>query len=98
MNEIKKLQKLLKLIPKGKVTTYSILAKKLRIHPRGVGKLLSKNPDTNKYPCYKVVYSDGRIGGFSSPGGIKEKIERLKKDGIEIKNKRIDLKRFLFSF
>ena len=98
MDKLKELQILLTKIPKGKVTTYGILAKKLKIHHRHVGILLSQNTDGIKYPCYKVVYSDGRLGGFTSPRGIKEKIERLKKDGIKIKNNRIDLKRFLFSF
>ena len=98
MDKLKQMQQLLLRIPKGKVTTYKEIAKKLRIHPRVAGRLVGSNPDGNKYPCYKVIYSDGRLGGFSSPKGVKEKIKRLKSDGIEIKDKKIDLKRFLFSF
>jgi alkylated DNA nucleotide flippase Atl1 len=97
MNKLKQLQKLLTKIPKGKVTTYKILAKKLKIHPRVVGKLLSKNPNGDKYPCYKVIRSDGRLGGYTSPRGIKEKMERLKKNGILIKNNKIG-KEFFFYF
>ena len=77
------LWQLLRKIPKGKVTTYKILAKKLKLHPRTIAKLLSKNEFPNKYPCYKVVHSDGKIGGYT-PKGQKEKIRRLKKDGINI--------------
>jgi alkylated DNA nucleotide flippase Atl1 len=98
MDKLRELQILLTKIPKSKVTTYAIIAKKLKMHPRTVGILLSKNPDGIKYPCYKVIYSNGRLGGYTSERGIKEKIERLKNDGIEIKNNKIDLKRFLFSF
>jgi len=89
MDRMKKLQILLTNIPKGKVTTYKIIAKKLRIHPRTAGRLLSKNPHPDKYPCYRVVYSDGRV--------VSKHIKLLKKEGIEIKQGRIDLKRFLIS-
>ena len=90
-----KMQKLLLRIPKGKVTSYQEIAKQLRIHPRFAGRLVGSNPDGNKYPCYKVVYADGRLGGYG--GGLKEKTRRLKKDGITIKNRRID-KKFFFYF
>ncbi len=95
MNTAKRLQKLLLKIPKNKVTTYKILARELKIHPRAVGKLLSKN-DPKKAPCYKVIYSSGKISGYSL--GVKKKIELLKKDGIEVKKEKINLKKFLFDF
>jgi len=49
-------------------------------------------------PCYKVIYHNGEIGGYSGRGGIKEKIKKLKRDGIIISGNKIDLKRFLFKF
>jgi alkylated DNA nucleotide flippase Atl1 len=96
MNKMKEMQLLLAKIPKGKVSTYGILAKKLKVHPRYVGKLLSKNPDGIKYPCYKVIKSDGSLGGYTSKNGVKDKIKKLRKDGIEIKNNKINLKKYLF--
>ncbi len=87
---MKELQKLLKNIPKGKVTTYKIIAKELGINPRFAGMLLSKNPDHVKYPCYRVIFSDGRV--------IKKHVKLLKKEGIIIKKNRTDLKKFLFKF
>ena len=65
---------LLKTIPKGKVTTYGNLAKAFGVpnKSRYIGKLLGKNKKPNKYPCFKVVKSDGSIGGFAF--GIKDKI------------------------
>ena len=74
MNKMRKLQILLTKIPKGKVTTYKIVAKKLRIHPRTAGRLLSKNPFPNKYPCYRVVFSDGRV--------VRKHVKLLRKEGI----------------
>ena len=97
MNKLKQMQQLLLRIPKGKVTTYKEIARKLRIHPRSAGKLVGSNPDGNKYPCYKVIYSYARLGGYTSSKGVKEKVKRLKKDGIEIKNGRIS-KKFFFHF
>jgi len=81
-------------IPKGKVTTYGALAKTLNTSPRAVGQALKRNQEPNKYPCYKVVHTEGRVGAYSAPGGQQEKIRRLKKDGIEIKNGKVDLRRF----
>jgi alkylated DNA nucleotide flippase Atl1 len=97
VDKLKRMQKLLLKIPKGRVVSYKEVARKLGIHPRAAGRLVGCNPDGNKYPCYKVVYSDGRVGGYSSTRGIKEKMERLKKDGIEIRNGRIP-KKFFFYF
>ncbi len=86
-------------IPQGKIITYKILAKKLNIHPRTAGIFLGQNKFPRKYPCYKVIKSNGLIGGYSGAGGVKQKIKLLRKDGIEIKNKKvINLKKFLYKF
>ena len=98
MNKMREMQLLLTKIPRGKVTSYKILAKKLKVHPRVVGRLLSKNHYPTKYPCYKVVLSSGKIGGYSSKRGVKAKIEKLESDGIIIRKNKIDLKKYLFDF
>lgn len=92
----KELWKLLRRIPKGKITNYKILARKLKTHSRAVGRLLAKNPDPDKIPCFKVISSDGKLGGYSL--GLKEKIRKLKEDGIKIKNNKINLKKYLYEF
>ena len=85
---LKKLQQLLLQIPKGKVTTYKAIAHAMGTKGyRYVGRLLSKNPEPDKYPCYKVVQSDGKLGGFAL--GAKDKIRRLKADGIEVRNGKV---------
>jgi alkylated DNA nucleotide flippase Atl1 len=90
MKKMREMQLLLTKIPKGRVTTYKIVAKKLKMHPRPTGRLLSKNPYPEKYPCYRVIFSDGRV--------VDKHIKLLKKEGIEIKNGKVDLKKFLFAF
>lgn len=88
---------LVKKIPKGKVTTYKILAKKLRMHPRKVGIILKSNKELIKIPCHRVVCSNGMIGGYMA--GKRKKIELLKKEGIKIVNERIvNLKDIIFEF
>ena len=95
---INKVYTLLKKVPKGKVTTYKELAKATGLHPRTVGILMRNNKDPVHVPCYRVVRSDGSLGGYSAKEGIKKKIKLLKGDGIKIKNGRIDLKDYLHRF
>lgn len=85
-----KVLRLVKKIPRGKVTTYKEIGK--AFHKRGqiyraVGRALKENIYPVKIPCHRVVCSDGSIGGYSR--GIKKKIALLKKEGIEIKNNKI---------
>lgn len=63
---------LLKRIPRGKVTTYGDIARKLNINPRQVGRILSRNEHPIEFPCYKVVRSDGNLGGYTIKGKIIE--------------------------
>jgi len=85
MNNLIKLQRLLTQIPKGKITTYKEISHAMGMKGyRHIGQLLSKNPEPDKYPCYKVVCSNGSLGGYS--GRIKNKVQRLQNDGIVIKN------------
>lgn len=52
-------------IPKGKVTTYAGLAKKIHCgSPRAVGQALKRNPFAPEVPCHRVVKSDRGLGGF----------------------------------
>lgn len=88
-----KCYRLLKKIPKGKVTTYKLLAEKLNTKAyRAVGNAMRKNKNPMEIPCYKVINNNGCLGGYSK--GLKKKILLLKKEGIKIKNNKIDLKKY----
>jgi methylated-DNA-[protein]-cysteine S-methyltransferase len=88
---------LCKKIPKGKVSTYGELARALNTRAyQAVGNAMNKNPYAPVVPCHRVINSDGRVGGFAK--GQKAKIELLRKEGVEIKDGKIDLNVFLFRF
>jgi methylated-DNA-[protein]-cysteine S-methyltransferase len=92
-----KVYKLTSKIPKGKLTTYKIIANRLNTKAyRAVGNALNKNKN-KKVPCHRVVLSSGEVGGFAN--GTKNKIRLLKKEGIKIKNNKIqNFKKVLFRF
>jgi O-6-methylguanine DNA methyltransferase len=98
-NDLHRLQQLLLQIPRGRVTTYQELAKAMGTKGcRYIGTLLHRNPEPDRFPCYKVVKSDGTLGGFAM--GQAEKIRRLKADGVEVRNGRIEHfedNRFIFN-
>ena len=88
---------LLKKVPKGKVTTYKAIANKLNTKAyRAVGNAMNKNKLAPVVPCHRVINANGNLGGFNS--GIKNKIKLLKKEGIKIKNNKIDLKKYEYKF
>ena len=87
MKRLEILKILLCLIPIGKVTTYSSLAKALGVHPRVAGKLLSANDEPIIYPCHRVVRSDGSLGGYSL--GVKFKRKLLELEGVKFCGKRV---------
>ena len=71
-------------IPKGKVKTYKQVAKAINMpkSARAVANACGKNPYSPKVPCHRVIRSDGSIGGYSGPGGLKTKKKLLKKEGF----------------
>ena len=89
---------LLRTIPKGKVTTYKLLAEALGTKAyRAVGNAMARNPDLVRTPCHRVVRSDGGVGGYAK--GSDEKIALLKSEGVIVTDGKIDpLERYLFAF
>lgn len=71
----------------GQRITYSGLAKKAGrpVASRAVGNALAKNPLPLIIPCHRVLRTDGKMGGFSAPGGIsfKKRMLTLEHKAIE---------------
>ena len=76
----------LKKIPRGKVKTYSEVAKSIGkpLAVRAVANAIGKNPLAPQIPCHRVIRSDGSLGGYSGKGGVKTKRLLLKKEGITL--------------
>ena len=45
-------------------------------------------------PCFRVVNSKGELAGAFAFGGEGEQAKRLEEDGVEVKNGKVDLKKF----
>lgn len=71
------------LIPVGKTRTYGEIARIIG-HPgasRAVGSALARNPFAPAVPCHRVIRKDGKLGGYSGPGGLKRKCDLLRREG-----------------
>jgi methylated-DNA-[protein]-cysteine S-methyltransferase len=70
-------------IPAGTTSTYGAIAAKLGdpALARAVGQALGRNPWPIVIPCHRVTGADGRMGGFSAPGGGETKLKLLEIEG-----------------
>lgn len=78
-----KVYRLVRKIPKGKVTTYGALGKALHMSPRSVGMALHLNPYEGDVPCHRVVNHEGRIAPGFAFGGLGAQRKLLEKEGVE---------------
>ena len=81
-----KVWKYLRTIPKGKVITYKQLANAIKMPKaaRAVANACVQNHYAPKIPCHRVIRSDGGVGGYSGPGGIRKKIKLLRSEKVKI--------------
>ena len=98
-----KVWKLMEDIPRGRVTTYGFIARKLKTKAyRAVGNACRRNPYAPMVPCHRVVRSDGAIGGFrgkTTGTAIEEKMLMLRNENVQVKNgKVVDFEKVLFKF
>lgn len=92
----KRIYEAVKKIPKGKVATYGQVAEMAgdKKMARAVGNALHKNPDPEGIPCYRVVNAKGELAGEFAFGGSGAQAKLLRKDGIEVNNGVVDLKKY----
>ncbi|MEM4428958.1 MAG: MGMT family protein [Acidilobaceae archaeon] len=86
---------LLNLIPPGMVTSYSTIAKILKVNSRLIGRILALNRDLIIVPCHRVVRSNGSLGGYSR--GVMFKRKLLELEGVAFNNLRVSRRCFLES-
>lgn len=90
--QFEKVYELVRSIPRGKVTTYGAIAKKLGMNPRAIGYILHLNPYGPEVPCHRVVNFQGRVAPGYAFGGKGEQKRRLEDEGVEFRDEiRVDL-------
>ncbi|CAN8104339.1 unnamed protein product [Discula destructiva] len=60
----KRVLSLLCQVPRGRVTTYGLMAQHLGSSARAVGNAMRRNPFAPAVPCHRVVATGGGLGGF----------------------------------
>ena len=75
-------------IQRGKVLTYKDIANKIGSpkSSRAVANACGKNPCIETIHCYRVIRSDGFLGGYSGKGGVKRKKQLLVEEGHKFNN------------
>ena len=72
-------------IPPGSTATYGEIARAIgRTDPeaaRDVGAALARNPFPIVVPCHRVLGANGKLTGFSAPGGLETKRRMLELEG-----------------
>jgi methylated-DNA-[protein]-cysteine S-methyltransferase len=78
-------------IPKGKVSTYKLMAKKIGKPKayRAVANALHKNPLWPVVPCHRVVSSDGSFSGPKKDAAARR--NTTTKEGIPIENGKVKI-------
>jgi O-6-methylguanine DNA methyltransferase len=92
----KRIYEAVKKIPCGRVATYAQIAELAgdRKMARAVGNALHKNPDPEHIPCFRVVNAKGELSGEFAFGGPGAQAKRLEAEGVEVKDAKVDLKRY----
>lgn len=82
-------------IPAGKVVSYGQLAELAGLGraARWAGRILSQLPDGSTLPWHRVVAAGGRLSlPLGSPSGDEQRA-RLRDEGVQIMNNRVDIAR-----
>ncbi|MBR6478716.1 MAG: methylated-DNA--[Lachnospiraceae bacterium] len=92
----KRIYEAVKKIPKGCVATYAQVAEVAgdRKMARAVGNALHKNPDPATIPCHRVVNAKGELAGEYAFGGAWKQGEKLREEGVEVKDGRVALEKY----
>jgi len=79
-------------IPKGKVSTYGRIAKKIGSPKayRAVANALHRNPLYPIVPCHRVVKNDGGFGG--DPKRAAGRRDTVRSEGVPIKDGKVEIR------
>ncbi|WP_374575660.1 methylated-DNA--[protein]-cysteine S-methyltransferase [Phenylobacterium sp.] len=79
----RRIYEVVRAIPPGRTMTYGEVARAVgEPHAaQAVGQAMGKNPCPVIMPCHRVLGADGKMGGFSAPGGVATKRRLLEIEG-----------------
>jgi methylated-DNA-[protein]-cysteine S-methyltransferase len=82
-------------IPYGSVRTYAEVAAEIKSPKasRGIGSAMAGNPVPIIIPCHRVIGSDGKMTGYSAPGGTDMKAKLLRMEGVRFEKGEKKVKR-----
>jgi methylated-DNA-[protein]-cysteine S-methyltransferase len=73
-------------IAPGRTLSYGEIAERLgdKGLAREVGAAMARNRFAIVVPCHRVLGADGKLGGFSAPGGLETKLRLLSIEGVQM--------------
>lgn len=77
-------------VPRGQVAGYGMIARRAGLPGRArlVARVLGQNDD-RKLPWHRILRSDGRIAFPPDSPGFAEQSERLRAEGVDVRNGRV---------
>ena len=92
-----RIYQLVKKVPRGRVTTYGDLARKLRLAggARVAGYAMAGCPSGQGIPWHRVVGAGGRLLISEPHASLQRRL--LQTEGVEIEGRRIDMDRYAWS-
>ena len=86
-------------IPEGKVASYGQVADMAGLgrQARFVGRALGMLPDGHSVPWHRVIRNNGQIAFPLGSEKFEEQAQRLRQEGVEVREGRIPMKTFQWS-
>lgn len=81
-------------VPRGQVAGYGVIARRAGLPGRArlVARVLSGNDD-HALPWHRILRADGRIAFPPDSPGFAEQSQRLRAEGVEVRNGRVRMPR-----
>ena len=99
LNKVARIEAILALIPAGRVVSYGQVADLAGLPGRArlVARILAehgdKSGDDRKLPWHRILRSDGRIAFPADSPGFAEQSQRLRAEGVDVRNGRVRMPR-----
>ncbi|PHQ26740.1 cysteine methyltransferase [Marinobacter guineae] len=83
-------------VPEGRVVSYGQVAEMAGLgrQARYIGRALGKLPAGHSVPWFRVIRSNGQIAFPEGSHAYETQVGRLKREGVEVTNGRVPMRRF----